>query len=306
MTNLTSPQNFAPRRPLVAALLSIALPGLGQIYNGEINKGLWLFLGFALAGVAGGVFATLYAPSALMAPLLVLAGLATLGIWLGSILDAWREAKRAEPAPRRDWQVSGLYALLFLLGNAALYFGLVSGVNAHLVRTFTTPGASMTPSLLGGDYFLVDMRYNCPLCKEHVARGDVGVFVYPDDRTFYYVKRVIGLPGDRIALRGRELLVNGERLSGAEASDGDRIVVAEQSGERRWRVEWKKDKNPSDAEWVVPPAAVFVLGDNRDETKDSRSFGFVPLADLVGKARQIWFSKGPAGVRWERIGKTID
>ncbi|QGM45007.1 signal peptidase I [Methylocystis heyeri] len=306
MTNLTSPQNVAPRRPLVAALLSTALPGLGQIYNGELNKGLWLFLGFALGGAVGGVFATLYAPSALMAPLFALVTLLALGIWLGSIVDAWRVARLGEPTPRRDWQVSGFYALLFLLGNAALYFGLVSGVNAHLVRSFTTPGASMTPSLLGGDYFLVDMRYNCPLCKEHVARGDVGVFVYPDDRTFYYVKRVIGLPGDHIALRGRELLVNGERVSSAAVGDGDRIVVAEQSGERKWRVEWMKDKSAPDVEWVIPPASVFVLGDNRDETKDSRSFGFVPLADLVGKARQIWFSKGPAGVRWERIGKTID
>jgi signal peptidase I len=305
MTDLNSLQDAAPRRPVVAALLSLALPGLGQLYNGALNKALWTFLAFALAGVPGGVFATLYAPSPLMAPLLALVALLTFAIWLGSIVDAWREA-RAEPAPRRDWQVSGLYALLFLLGNAALYFGLVSGVNAHLVRSFTTPADSMAPSLLRGDYFLVDMRYNCPLCKAHVARGDVGVFVYPNDRTFYYVKRVIGLPGDHIALQGRELFVNGERISGAETTDGDQTFVAEQSGGRKWRVEWKTEKSPSDAEWIVPPAAVFVLGDNRDEAKDSRSFGFVPLADLVGKARQIWFSTGPSGVRWERLGKVID
>ncbi len=262
MTDLPLPA--APRRPIVAALLSLALPGLGQLYNGALNKALWLFLAFALAGMPAGVFATLYAPSSLMAPLLALVALSALGVWLGSIVDAWREA-RGEPAPRRDWQVSGLYALLFLAGNAALYFGLVSGVNAHLVRSFAIPTLSMTPTMLRGDYFFADMRYNCPLCKQQVARGDVGVFVYPNDRTFYYVKRVIGLPGDHVTLKGRALFVNGERLSGAETNDGDRVLVAEQAGERRWRVEWKKETSAPDAEWVVPPAEIFVLGDNRDE-----------------------------------------
>jgi signal peptidase I len=306
MSDLTSPRDATPRRPIVAAMLSFALPGLGQLYNGQLNKALWTFLAFALAGIPAGVFATLYAPSPLMAPLLALVALATLGIWLGSIVEAWREARRADPPSKRDWQVSGLYALLLILGNAALYFGLVGGVNAHLVRTFTTPTSSMTPTMLGGDYFLVDMRYNCPLCKEHVARGDVGVFVYPNDRTFYYVKRVIGLPGDHVTLKGRALSVNGERISGAEKTDGDRILVAEQSGERKWRVEWRKETSAPDAEWVVPPAAVLVLGDNRDNSTDSRSFGFVPLPDLIGKARQIWFSTGPSGVRWGRIGMAID
>ncbi|MBY6241342.1 signal peptidase I [Methylosinus sp. Sm6] len=305
MTGLNSLLNATPRRSVVAALLSLALPGLGQLHNGALDKALWTFLAFALAGAPAGVLATLYAPSRLMAPLLAAVALLTLGIWAASIVDAWREA-RAEPAPRREWQVGGLYALLLLLGNAALYFGLVSGVNAHLVRSFTTPADGMAPTLLRGDYFFVDMRYNCPLCKGRVSRGDAGVFVYPDDRTLYYIKRVIGLPGDHIALRGRALFVNGARISGAEAIEGDRIVVREQSDAREWRVEWGKANIVPDAEWVVPPAAVFVLGDNRDETRDSRSFGFVPLADLVGKARQIWFSTGPSGVRWERIGMTIE
>lgn len=306
MSDLPAPRDATMRRPIVAALLSLALPGLGQLYNGELNKALWIFLAFALAGMPGSVFATLYAPSPLMAPLLALVALTTLGIWLGSIVEAWHEARRAKPQPRHSWQVSGLYALLFLVGNAALYIGLVSGVNAHLVRSFTTPADSMAPSLLGGDYFLVDMRYNCPLCKERVTRGDVGVFVYPNDRTFYYVKRVIGLPGDRVSLQGHAIFVNGERISGAETRDDGRIMVAERSGERAWQVEWTRENSAPDTEWIVPPAAVFVLGDNRDEAKDSRSFGFVPLADLVGKARQIWFSAGPAGVRWGRIGKPID
>ncbi|HXY57065.1 MAG TPA: signal peptidase I [Methylocystis sp.] len=304
MTDLPLPA--ALRRPIVAALLSLALPGLGQLYNGALNRALWTFLAFALAGMPGGLFATLYAPSPLMAPLLALVALLTLGIWLWSIVDAWREAKRAEPALRRDWQVSGLYALLFLMGNAALYLGLASGMNKHLVQSFFIPTDSMTPSVLRGDYVFVDKRYNCPSCKERVARGDVGVFVYPNDRTLYYIKRVIGLPGDRVALKGPALFVNGERISGAETLEGGRLIVDEQFGGRKWRVEWRKETSAAESEYVVPPGEIFVLGDNRDEAKDSRSFGFVPLSDLVGDARQIWFSRGDSGLRWERVGKLID
>jgi len=305
MTDIDLSPAPAPRRPLVAALLSLALPGLGQLYAGALDKGLWTFLAFAAVGAPGGVLATLYAPAPAMLPLLAATALATLGIWIWSMRDAWRAAA-AQEAPRRAWQVPGLFALLFVLGATALWFGLVDGMNAHLVRSFVTPADSMAPTLLRGDYFFVDLRYNCPLCKGRVARGDVGVFVYPNDRTFYYVKRVLGLPGDRIVLRGRALFVNDERISGAETREADRIIVAEQSGGHGWRAQWTADQPAADAEWTVPPAAVFVLGDNRTDSRDSRSFGFVPLADLVGKARQIWFSKGPAGPRWERSGKTVE
>jgi signal peptidase I len=91
-----------PRGPLVAALLSLSLPGLGQLYNGDINKALWLFLASVLVSVPGGTIAALYVPSVLMLPLLLTSLLLTLGIWLGAIVDAWREAARRQIYTRRD------------------------------------------------------------------------------------------------------------------------------------------------------------------------------------------------------------
>ncbi len=301
-----SPDDIHPRRPIVAALLSLALPGLGQLYNGEVNKALWLFLGFVLIGAPGETIAALYVPAALMLPLLVLCVLLTFGVWLYAIADAWRSAKNRQIYTRREWQVSGLYALLFITGNAAILSLFVDTVRPHQVEPFRIPSASMEPSILEGDFLLADKRYNCPNCEGRVGAGDIGIFVYPNDRTTYYIKRVIGLPGDHVTIKGHEVAVNGKSLTREESVDGERIVVREQSGERRWRVQWDKNTAGADVDVTVPPGQIFLLGDNRDNTTDSRKFGAVPLSDLVGRARQIWFSKGESGVRWERLGKVVE
>ena len=108
-----------PRNPWIAALLSLALPGLGQLYNGDLNKALWLFLGFVLIGCFPGVtIAALYVPAVLMLPLLLISVGLTLGLWGVAIIDAWRGAARRQVYTRREWQVSGLYAVLLLAGNA--------------------------------------------------------------------------------------------------------------------------------------------------------------------------------------------
>ncbi len=131
-----------PRRPLVAALLSLALPGLGQLYDGEINKALWLFFGFVLIGIPGVVIAALYVPSSLMLPLLVVSALLTLAVWFGAIIDAWREAERRQIFLCREWQVSGVYALLLLTGYLSV-FTLFGAMRQRLVQTFEIPAASM-------------------------------------------------------------------------------------------------------------------------------------------------------------------
>ncbi|MGA3341844.1 MAG: signal peptidase I [Methylocella sp.] len=307
MTTIPPPHDdIHPRRPFVAALLSLALPGLGQLYNGEVNKALWLFLGFVLIGAPGETIAALYVPAALMLPLLVVCVLLTFGVWLYAIADAWRSARNRQIYTRREWQVSGLYALLFITGNAAILSLFVDTVRPHQVEPFRIPSASMEPSILKGDFLLADKRYNCPNCKGRVEAGDIGLFVYPNDRTAIYIKRVIGLPGDHVTIKGHEVAVNGKSLTREESVDGERIVVTEQSGERSWRVQWDKNAAGADVDVTVPPGQIFLLGDNRDNTTDSRKFGAVPLPDLVGRARQIWFSKGESGVRWERLGKVVE
>ncbi len=302
MNNLTR-----PRRPVFALMMSFVLPGFGQLYNGEPNKAIWLFLGFALLSIPGGALVALYLPSTWMMPALVVGIVLTLALWLYGMIDAWRGASRRQDYVPQVWQVSGVYALVFILCNVLALPLLISYVREHQVASFYLPSSSMAPSVLRGDIIFADKRYNCPGCKQGVKRGDIAIFAYPNNRTIYYIKRIIGLPGDHVRVKGNEVWVNGRSLTVTEAVTPNGVLATERDGGRQWKVIWAPVKDrPPEADMTVPAGQVFVLGDNRDAAKDSRYFGTVPLQDVVGKARQVWFSSDANGVRWRRLGEVLE
>jgi signal peptidase I len=260
-----------PRRPWVAALMSLALPGWGQLYNGQADRAIWMFLGFALLLLPATAMLALAVPPAGMALALLLGALGGLVYWLAAAADAWRGARR-EPAYRvRPWQTGGLYTLVFVTCALVVLPALTVWMRANLAQPFYIPSASMAPALLPGDMVFADMHYNCHGCRP-VQRGDVAIFTNPNDRTQYHVKRIVALPGDRVLVQGDEVVVNGA---------------------------------PAAASLTVPPGHVWLLGDNRASSVDSRQFGPVPLPDVVGRVRQIWFSRGDGAVRWDRIGALV-
>jgi len=322
LSTASTPGSLAPRQPMVAAVASLVLPGFGQFYNGDLNRAIWLFLSFALLCIPGVALIALYLPDRLMLPTLLLGLGVTLGVWVYAVRDAWRGARRNVDTMAKAWQMSGVYALVFVLCDLLALPLLTQYVRQHQVEPFRIPSHSMEPSVLQGDVIWADKRYNCPGCQQGVHRGDIAIFAYPNDRSLRYIKRVIGLPGDHIQLKDRQVRVNGQTLQRqAPTPEG---TVIEGIGERHWQVQWVEpvadaglatDLAPlnrartapvTELQLTVPDGQVFVLGDNRLLSTDSRNFGTVPMQDILGRARQVWFSSDSQGVRWGRLGQVLE
>lgn len=199
-------------------------------------------------------------------------------------------------------------------------------LRSFIAEPFRIPSASMMPTLLIGDFILVNKftyGIRLPVFNNKIIeinkpeRGDIVVFRYPKDPTVDYIKRVIGLPGDTIKYENKKLTINdkvvdykfmgvfqgvgqGEEMTGAEhwlehlTQDPHSILT-------------RADADSAEGTYVVPQGQYFVMGDNRDNSNDSRYWGTVPEANLVGKAFFIWMSWDleNKGIGFSRIGTVL-
>ncbi|MHB1543673.1 MAG: signal peptidase I [Gammaproteobacteria bacterium] len=196
-------------------------------------------------------------------------------------------------------------------------------IRSFLFEPFRIPSGSMVPTLLVGDFIVVnkfDYGLRLPVTNSvivpigHPQRGQVVVFRYPPNPSVDYIKRVVGLPGDQITYRGNRLWINGRlvphtcegRYHGPDGEAGSLLCV-EQLGSVRHDILITPGLSAPDGTYTVPPHHYFMMGDNRDDSSDSRYWGTVPSRDLVGRAVLIWFnwdafSEMPI---WSRIGLMI-
>jgi signal peptidase I len=177
-------------------------------------------------------------------------------------------------------------------------------IRTFIVQAFKIPSGSMLPTLQIGDHILVNkLRYGIRL--PYVGRvvkfanprhGDIIVFVYPVDPQKDFIKRVVGEPGDEVEVRHKRVLINGEPVEDGHANFVDGPGATS-------RLTPRDNYGPV----VVPPEKIFVMGDNRDRSYDSRFWGFVPIDDIKGKAFVIYWSWDGTDrwVRWERIGEIL-
>jgi len=210
---------------------------------------------------------------------------------------------------------------------------LVFFIRAFIIEPFKIPSSSMFPTLTVGDHiFVLKFSYglSIPFTKyefykfSQPKRGDVVVFLFPKDESLYYVKRVVGVPGDTIELKGHNLFINGKivkkdvvvpseykSILGNTSLNGK--LYKEYLGDSPHYVHYSRNGSDSiSISETIPKDHYFVLGDNRDDSYDSRSWGLVPRENLKGKAFIIWVSidtKKLWGrlnkIRWERCGTII-
>ncbi|MDX8388642.1 MAG: signal peptidase I [Ghiorsea sp.] len=197
-------------------------------------------------------------------------------------------------------------------------------IRSFVIAPFKIPSSSMVPTFEVGDYLFVS-RFNygfripftdLQFMASEATRGDVVVFDYPEDRSKDYIKRIVGVPGDVIVYENNELSVNGEKMVLKEEGvhsyfmGNNSVDISGLFSEQLTGVEHKvlrKNFSIRDGKWKVPAGKYFVLGDNRNNSRDSRFWGFVPHEFLVGKAVVIWWSwnGGTNTVRWDRLGTLI-
>lgn len=234
-------------------------------------------------------------------------------IWLADILYL----KKKRPAEAAD-PVLVEYSKSFFPVILIVFL-----IRSFIVEPFKIPSGSMMPTLLAGDFILVN-KYNyglrIPILNntffeiKHPQRGDVFVFHYPPDPSIDYIKRVVGVPGDKISYHNKKLTINGKLLdvnfekNYEYTSAGLNVTYAkqfaEQLGDKKHAILIEDNSMMPDMDIAleVPPGHYFAMGDNRDNSRDSRFWGFVPEKNLVGKAFLIWWNFDDFG----RIGNKIN
>ena len=199
-------------------------------------------------------------------------------------------------------------------------------LRSFIVEPFRIPSGSMMPTLLVGDFILVNKfayGIRLPVINTKIIdvgtpqRGDVFVFRYPKDPSTDYIKRVIGLPGDRISYFNKVVYVNGKAVEQLDQSvyqgvgsgigmSGNRLIL-EKLGTVEHNILIDDNKPIMNGDFIVPEGEYFAMGDNRDNSNDSRFWGTVPQANLVGKAFMIWMNwdSNDNRIAWDRIGDSI-
>jgi signal peptidase I len=248
------------RNKWLAVFMGLIMPGLGQIYNGELVKGISYYIILLALNIAGLRWAALMPDKWLLLGILCTFAI-TIAINLFAVVSSYRKAKTLEssyqPNQYNRWY---FYLAVWLLGFVLIPVFVYGYITSNLLAAYAIPTGSMEPGVLKGDYILADKTAYRRMSPQ---KGDIITFIYPDDRSKLYIKRLEALPGETVVF-------------------------------------------PDGSKQQVPHGFIYVLGDNRNNSVDSRKFGFVPLADVLAKARQVYYSKGENGIRWSRIGTPLN
>jgi signal peptidase I len=272
------------RRPAIAFLLSLVTPGLGQMYNGKLKRGIVFF------GVYEILFILLYVFSGLRYELrglvLFIAFIVILlGFFIYVLLDAIFNINKLRVTVLKPYHKWYLYVGILtsvLIINEFILEPILPDIESF--KSYKMSSSSMAPTLLVGDRLIVDRKI---YKDERPKRGDTIIFEFPNDPSKDYCKRVVALEGEKIEIISNKVHIDEKLMD-------DPWGYFKSSAEE---THFKKLENFGPE--IVPKGALFVLGDNRDNSLDSRLFGFVELIKIRGKALYVYWAKdkGRIGMR---------
>jgi signal peptidase I len=178
-------------------------------------------------------------------------------------------------------------------------------IRTFVIAAYKIPSESMVPTLLVGDHLLVNKfiyGVKIPILRKIIIpvtnpkRDDIIVFIYPNDRSLDFIKRVIGIGGDKIEIKNKKIFINDQEYKDSHGIYSERLIYpgAMQSRDNFGPI-------------IVPQGSLFVMGDNRDNSRDSRFWGFVDIKDVEGKALILYWSwnREENTLRWKRMGKLL-
>jgi signal peptidase I len=272
------------RRPILAFLLSFFCRGLGQLYNGQSKRAIVFFsIEVVLLAILCMLFISTFGSFRGLLTTFAVATPIGIAYAIFVAVDAFKGAHKIRELKLRRYNRWYIYAALLL----AVYYVIDPVFVLHKsFRPYRIPSASMEPALLAGDCLTSDVRF---YRRHKPQRGDIVIFIYPGDRTKDFIKRVIAVEEETVEVRDKRVYINGREADDPWGCHVEPTTLG-------------KALSPRDnmAPVRIPKDSIFVLGDNRDRSLDSRFWGPIRVSDVKGKPLYIYWAKDK-----DRIGMII-
>jgi len=291
--------NTSKRKPFISFVLSILTPGLGQVYNAQLKKGIIIYSGFILLEfLIIPVFKLQLSFNGMMFWMA-----ASFTIYIYAIVDSifyTMQKKDNIIFPYNKW----LIYLLVIIFNMSIHY-IFSRSEYWGVKAYSIPTTAMEPTLLLDDYIIADLKcYN----DRNPNPGDLIIFQYPLDPELDYIKRCVAVGGQTVEIIEKVVYINGERFPDSSyVKFIDPRIFGKEEGRYSFKTYNNLGSRDNFGPFLVPEGHYFVMGDNRDNSADSRDWGAVPGKNLKGQVLFVYFSLDKSAsllskIRTNRIG----